>query len=263
MTEPRYPISTLEDTDTPVMLTVFDTEFVGDMTFSKSGLRQYRVRNSAGETVKLSKFAQPSLWRPIGEWPFELPEPAVVTRDKPKEDRQATRNIDDTESGDGWPYPHIKLGAPGTPPVSMGETEARLLRAIRTLDVVMRRPRRSESTWPPALLVRAKAVEKYIRSQGRAPGLREGDYDYFHIDHSELNAYPEHFIPTHRDVSDVDQGVFRWAGSDRLFNLILHMKAANPPFSLQQIAEREHLSIDDVAKAYAKGLNRAFEKARA
>lgn len=262
MSEPRYPISTLDRPGTSVMLTVFGTEFVGDMIFSKSGLPQYRVQNSLGETVKLSKFAQPSLWRPIGDWPFELPEPAVETREKPSESRQATRNIDDTEHGDGWPYPHVKLGAPGEPPVSLEETEARLLRAIRTLDVIMRRPRQSESTWPPSLIVRAKAVEKYIRSQGRAPGLRDDDYDYFHVDHSELNAYPEHFIPTHRDVSDVDKGVFKWAGSDRLFNLVLHMKAANPPFSLQQIAEREHLHIDKVAKAYAQSLSHAFERAR-
>lgn len=264
----RYPISTLDYEGVPVWFTVGDRELLGFIKFTRSGRPIYRI-GTARKSEDLPNHARPALWRPVDPkaWPDQLPEPATVQPDVawgrqspiPNEPDPTVRDMD------RWPYPHVELGRAGELPKSVEEAEARVLRALRCVDVLYRDPpERSETAWPHDLMVSAALLKKLLSSSrtGKLPWLRDDDYRDVHIDLSDLSQRPARWVPTRRDLSDVEAGVLSWLGvltnkERRLFK----WRSDLPQWSFPQIAELTKRDVDEVQSAYKAACERLFKEA--
>lgn len=176
----------------------------------------------------------PFAFRPadLARWPHPLPaplDPAFGPKRPPARVAEAAEPLQD--GSDDWPYPGLALGL-GVP-ASGEECEARILRAFRTsasavgghighgasgycADI----PREMVKT---ALKWAAQAREAEDRREGRAP---------------DLEAVRSGWTPTKRDVEDWTVALSWLDGVSQRAVLILSLRAADPPWSFRQIAER-------------------------
>jgi hypothetical protein len=272
---PRYPIASLDVDDIDVLFTVGSYEVVGRVRFTASGKPRYQQRVERKKLQDLPKHCRVSLWRPLpsAPWPFELPDPAVLTREIPKTTLNTASPADEDapEEGPGWPNPDVRLGRPGEPPESIEEVEARLLRALRIQAKENRSGAKSEVLWLKCLQVEARVVEQHLIASTRGGkqdpfvvGFRPEDYDQFHIVKDGLHARPAPFMPTPRDVSDYEDGIVaRWLGMvprrDRWF---FTARAKNPPLSWRQIADEEREYQHVVKGRYRDALKAILRKVR-
>lgn len=265
----RYPISALEIEGLPVWFTLGDQEIMGFVKFTRSGRPVYRV-GTARKSDDLPRFAKPALWRPVNPdaWPETLPEPATVQQPvewvetKTKPESQPEPSVRDM---DRWPYPHVTLGRADEKPKTVEEAEARILRALRTVDAIYRdRPDVSPAAWPRDLMVSAAVLKKMLSSSrtGKLPWLRDEDYRDVYVDMSDLSPRPARWMPTRRDLSDLDAGCLDWMRDlSRKMQSLLRWRAAIPRYSFTQIAEMTSRQEDDVRKEYAIACARLFRKA--
>jgi len=265
----RYPISALEVEGLPVWFTLGDQEVMGFVKFTRSGRPVYRV-GTARKSDDLPKFARPALWRPVNveTWPEALPEPATVQKPvawvetKPKQESLPDPAVRDV---DRWPYPHIVLGRAGEKPRCIEEAEARVLRALRTVDAIYRdRPDVSPSAWPRDLIVSAAVVKKMLSSSrsGKLAWFRDEDYRDVFVDVSDLSPRPARWMPTRRDLSDLDVGCLDWMRDlSRRMQSLMRWRAAIPRYSFTQIAEMTGRDEEDVRKEYCIACARLFRKA--
>lgn len=261
----RYPISTLDLEGIPVWFTVGDRELLGFIKFTRSGRPVYRV-GTFRKSDDLPSHARPALWRPVDPnvWPEPLPEPATVQIavewgkpiPPPRHSEPSVRDMD------RWPYPHIDLGRAGSVPKSVEEAEARTLRALRCVDVIYRdEPERSETAWPRDLMVSAAMLKKLLSSSrtGKLPWLRDEDYRDVHVDVSDLSPRPARWVPTRRDLSDVEAGCLAWMNAlSKKDRRLFRWRSDLPQWSFQQIAEMTRQDEDDVFKAYKAACVRLF-----
>jgi hypothetical protein len=252
----RYPISTLDSESVDVWLTLGDREVVGHVTFTKSGRPRYRVRIDRRTVEDLPKHATPALWRPIdpGDWPERLPEPAALTRHQMRADPQPSEPEDFATEGDAWPYPGLRLGRPTDRPESAREAEARLLRALRTREHANYDPIKVQTAWPGELFKSIEALNRWIASTKtkQLGHLRPDDYADIYIDASALEAVFIPFRPTHRDVSDFENGLpFRWLSSvPKKYVWLFDARSANPPKSWAWLAHGERVTVHTLKKQY-------------
>lgn len=163
--------------------------------------------------------------------------------------------IDPHLSSDGWPYPDIALGQQ-TAPTSIEECEARILRAYRTSDA-QRRVGHGPGSFcgdipsdmvKIALMTAAREREREERREGRAP---------------DLEAVRSGWTPGERDKEDWTYALAWLNGVDRRALRILALRAADPPWSFRQIAERLRLGSHETVRArYLAALRWAFEVAQ-
>lgn len=265
----RYPISSLDYEGVPVWFTVGDRELVGFIKFTRSGRRVFRV-GSLCKSEDLPTHARPSLWRPVdpNTWPDQLPEPATV-RMSVEWQSETRANLAQIEPSvrdmDRWPYPHIELGRAGVPPKSVEEAEARVLRALRCVDVLYRDPpERSETAWPHDLMVSAALLKKLLSSSrtGKLPWLKDDDYRDVHIDVSDLSPRPARWVPTRRDLSDVEAGCLSWTHClTKKEHRLFRWRSDLPQWSFGQIAEMTRRDVDEVQSAYKEACERIFKEA--
>lgn len=268
----RYRIADLDIEGTPVIWTMASGDDAeGYLTITARGRRVYRVYTDSPrrrQSADLPSFSAPALWRPLfpDRWPDVLPEPAVVlepifdARHRP----QPSPAIETIGEPDGWPYPDLVLTL-GTPK-SIEEAEARVLRGLRTQQVLERLDERphGDTLWPPALMFKARMVAKALKSSrtGQLGFLRREDYSDIHVDRSDLRALPDVWIPTRRDVGDVENGVLTWLrdlteGQAR----IVHMRAAMPQYSWRAIAEFRRHSVEHAKTVYGSALEWIWRRA--
>lgn len=268
----RYRITDLDIEGTPVLFTVGGEEVEGCLIITSRGRRIYRIYTDSPRrkhTRDLPSFAEPSLWRPLypERWMEQLPAPAVIQqamydgtiRPEPSEQTEPVREVDD------WPIPGLRIGLGR--PNSRDEAEARIMRAIRTSDALERLDddRRSTACWPPALLFKARQVEKALRSSrtGTLGSLHKSDYEQIHVDKSDLRALPDIWIPTRRDISDIEANVLLWLrGLTPNPSHVLHMRAARPQYSWRAISEYLHRSDYVVKRWYTNAIDHVWQKAR-
>ena len=263
----RYSIATLTLEGLPVWWTTGAGEVRGYLKVTRKGRRIYRVIIDRANTVDLPDHAVPSLWRPIdpGKWPEPLPARAVVML-PPERPRPVPSEPEPfAETGAGWPYPDLRLGAAGEAPQSERELEARILRALRTLDQSPKDRFAKTTAWPGALLMQAQAVRAALRASksGRLPFLTDRDHEDYYIDRSELDARPARWSPTPRDVSDLNANILRyWTQFSRAQRRITHLRALNPPHSWRHIADLMGTDPARIKQLYSSAMRQAWETAR-
>lgn len=268
----NYRIPDLDIEGHPVIYTMpSGQEVEGYLAITARGRRIYRVYTDSPrrrQSEDLPSFSTPALWRPlyIDKWPDELPPPAIIL-EAPERAVEASPQIEQIEEPDGWPYPGLVLTL--VKPASKEEAEARVLRGIRTSIVLERLDDRpsGDTAWPPALLFKARRVAAALRASrsGTLPWLTRADYADFHVDKSDLRALPSVWIPTRRDVGDVENGVLLWlnALTDGQ-STVVHMRAASPQYSWRAIQEfNGNTSVAVVKKIYSKAIDAIWERATA
>jgi hypothetical protein len=267
----RYGIGTLDLPGLDVWFSIAGSEVRGYLFLTPSGRPRYRIyvtENGRRHTQDLPRSATPDLWRPAVAWPEPLPAPAVLTKPVAWQSPPVPqRTAEPPEPVAGWPYPNLRLGRAGTPPKTVQEAEARILRAIRTRwvqerDTDLRGP---TALWPKDLMVAAAVVEKNMRASPtrKLAGFRPEDYEQVFVDESDLRARPARWVPEPRDVSDYEwrpNGPLYWPvpWSKHLFS----RRSAMPVWTFGQIADDEGLSESEVIEIYAEACQTAFERAQ-
>lgn len=266
----RYRLADLDIEGHPVIYTMpSGQEVEGYLAITARGRRVYRVYTDSPRrkaSQDLPSFSHPALWRPLfpARWPDALPEPAIIL-EAPERKIEASPQIERVDEPDGWPYPELVLTLGR--PASKVEAEARILRGIRTSVVLERLDERpsGDVAWPPALLFKARRVAAALRSSrsGTLPWLTRDDYRDFHVDKSDLRALPSVWIPTRRDVGDVENGVLLWCNvMTEMQSRIVHMRAAMPQYSWRAIAEVIHYTGPWKVKAvYGKAMDAIWRRA--
>lgn len=263
-----FPIDALHQKNEPVKFWLGEGVLVGKLT-ERRGNKIFLVRSQDRKFRPLPKHCKPFAWKPIGLWSWELPAPITEVKTKVLEPQEITGSAY-FEKHDS--IPRVRLGAWNERPASLLETEARLLRGIRTqqhldgLDHVGHKPK--TVGWPPALMAEARAVQKWLENtpRGEWGTFRHGDYQDFHIDRSNKDAMPARWQPTPRDIGDVeiDQGniLTAWAGhlTARQWRILV-ARAARPPFSWVQISERENLSDTSCQRHFRKAITTSHWRA--
>jgi hypothetical protein len=267
----RYPISTLDSDEHDVLLTVGEVEMVGRVRFTNTGLPRYQIREGK-RLVDMPRKASAQLWRPVdvNTWPYELPEPAWLTREqnKPVPALQMVPSGDYEDDGD---IPSgVYLGRPHEPPACVSEVKVRLIRCMRTRTVMEKDVRRVEKLWPQPWLDEATIKQKQLEAQKRRRkdiepvmfGWRESDYQDFYVDASGLNSLPARFKPTHRDVSDYEANIDqRWMAFIPAYDKwIFKARAEVPPAQWFQIADTEKVDEHVIVERYGKALERIFKR---
>lgn len=200
----------------------------------------------------------PQAWRPVPgvPWPDPLPEPLAHWQ-PPREPGQhspppETEPDDPTQSGDGWPYPRLRLGE-RVPPVSIEECEARLLRALRTSA--------SRETGSVGIAHRntcadipAEFVKIALRYE-HAEALRRGDYS------PETHAVRSGWTPVRRDIEDWLYALGWINGLHGRALRTLEMRAADPAFSFRAIAAALRISAQGAHDLYRGAVRRAYRTA--
>lgn len=269
----RYRITDLDVEGTPVIFTMTaGVDVEGCLVITSRGKRIYRIYTDSPrrrQTQDLPSFSEPSLWRPLfpERWTEQLPAPAIVmqplydatVRPQPSEQTEPVREVDD------WPIPGIKLTL--ARPASRDEAEARILRAIRTSEMLenLDEHHRSTACWPPSLLFKARQVEKALRSSrtGTLGFLHKSDYEQIHVDRSDFRALPDVWIPTRRDIGDIEQNCMLWLrGIQANPSHVVHMRAARPQYSWRAICEYLGRSDYVVKRWYTNAIDHVWERAR-
>lgn len=272
MTPTRYRLSDLNVENEHVWWTIGTGEVRGFLKITRRGNRIYRVITGFKQTEDLPEHHAPMLWRPVNlaTWPDVLPlRPAP--RPNPPEFSTPVLSAPEpfAETGDGWPYPGMRLGRPDEKPETTEEAEARLLRMVRT-HIFKERQKDDQlgfrsDCWPKDLRHGAIGVKEALRNSktGRLSYLTVDDYSDFHVVHSDLDARPAQWIPTRRDLGDYERHRLTWWDqTTKLAKEIIRLRAANPPYSWKQIADRTP-SIGSPEKIYDAAMKQVYRRSRA
>lgn len=201
----------------------------------------------------------PAAWRPVDPdaWQHPLPaplDPALGPNHPAPPRREAPEPIDPHLASDGWPFPGLPLGD-GTP-ASRAECEARVLRAFRTSA-----SRVGGGVGHRRLDTCADIPREIIDASCR----RNAAWWSVHAD-ADGGAYEavrSGWTPTRRDMADWDR-VLSWLNGLASQKIrIVALRAADPPWSFRQIAEKLRMkSHNTVRRAYAEAIAWAYETAR-
>lgn len=271
MGAPRYNIKSLSIPGLDVWFSVAGKEVRGYLFLTPSGRPRYRVyvtEYGRRHSQDLPRHAWPDLWRPAVPWPEPLPMEATVMRPVAWQSKPPPlRTVEPSEPVVGWPYPNLRLGRAGTPPKTIQECEARILRAIRTSRVQERDDdnRGPSALWPKDLVIAAAIVEKSMRASKtrKLPGFRPEDYEQFYIDESDLEARPARWDPLPRDVSDYEwrpRGPLYWP-PDWSWSLFAR-RADMPVWTFGQIADKDDMGESETIELYADACQTAFERSQ-
>lgn len=202
----------------------------------------------------------PSAWRPIdpAAWPHPLPAPlgpAFGSRLPRAAPVEPAEGVDPHLASDGWPYPDIALGE-GVP-ASREECEARVLRAFRTSASRaggggVGHVRRGMCADIPKEIVLASVHlnEVWWSAHPDADG-------------SIYEAVRSGWTPTERDKNDWLTALGWLSGLDRKSLRAVALRAADPPWSFTQIAERIGVRRNVTARGvYERAIDHAFWRAR-
>lgn len=179
------------------------------------------------------------------------PPPANVDEARPCPEEDGREDFDPHLASDGWPHPGLPLTL-GLP-ASLAECEARILRGFRTS--ASRGGGASVGHVSRALCsdIPSELVRKVSFDAERAR-VAAGEYD--------LEAVQSGWTPTKRDLADWDTALSWLNALDRRSVRIVALRAANPPFSFRQIAERLRVkSHNGVRAMYAAAMEAAFRAA--
>lgn len=201
----------------------------------------------------------PRCWAPLisGVWPRPLPDPLPSpygSLDSVAQDVPEAEALDAAACDDGWPYPGLALGC-RTPPATMEECEARLMRGLRTEGsravTGLECRRRTICGDIPAELV--KLVRKRCEAERWADGERTGE---------EYEAVRSAWTPTRRDLTDWDYAL-DWllgvpADHRRRARQVMVLRAADPRFSWDQLANRMQISTSAARALYRRAIEGAF-----
>ena len=261
---PRYPIEDLYHDTEDLWLTVYDREVKGRVRFTRAGKRKYRRYVSLRHTEDLPKHAEPSLWRPFSEWPYEWPDSARMTVEQVRPIPKISEPISPIHLGNGalWPHAHIRLGRPNEKPECADEAEARYLRAVRTHRHMTRETVAAPCLWPKPLIVASQLVAKYLETSksGQLAHFQRGDYDDFFIDRSGLEARRVAFDPTPRDVSEWELGIWiEWRPTTDAG--LIESQAQNPPPSFYELADTLSTTVAAIARRYESAKEELYRRA--
>jgi len=208
----------------------------------------------------------PLAWRPWvpGVWPDPLPEPvqgAVIRRQeagRAEQDGAVASHTDVLISDScllspehGWPYPGLALGE-RTPPRSRQEAEARVLRALRTMNVLPR-PRNGGGgggCWPREWTVLAARLDALER-------LASGERD------THVPPVRSTWLATRRDQGDWLYALKWMGGLADAHRRVIRLRAADPPYGWREIARREQIARQDVQQRYEAAIDAVWRAARA
>lgn len=276
----RYPIDTLDIESEPVWFTLGEGEVEGCLKVTARNRYVYRVfvdGHRRPKTKDLPKHAVPYLWRPIypDRWPEPLPEAASIlspTYDPEKKPAPDPEPQDEIIPDHDWPLPGIVCGPPGQAPKSRAEAEARIRRALRTAKEWERADRpRSQILWPQPWLIEAKIIEKRLRASpsGDLVGLTREDLTDFYIDRTDLRALPTIWLPTRRDIGDIEQGVLNWLRAlSREERTLLTFRSVNPEWTWRMIGDwyrtnrRTVLSRYKLVSRYERAIDKIWNASR-
>lgn len=208
------------------------------------------------EVIDVRRAGEPTAFRPLegSVWAGDLPQPIVGWSPRPMTTAAtfAAHDADPIAQGmrdtDGWPFPGLRLGC-RVPPETDKECEARVLRAYRHMASMPRvgiQHRTIAADWP--------AEWYYIGDRiNRQEAAKDG-----HIGDERVA-----WVSTRRDATDWDYAL-DWIKSMRAGpRELIEKRAANPPWSFWQIADRDRTNPDTVRKRYRAAIELAFELARA
>ncbi len=189
-----------------------------------------------------------------GEWP-ELPEPLLAPKMAPAPLPELAPPPEPAEVDD-WPYPGLKLGS-CTPPRSLEECEARVLRALRTMDG---QPRvgiaiRSIAADIPSELYYLMRRQQMADDLARLRENRKIDTD--------LKTVRIAFTLLRRDWSDWDYALDWYRGLSRDSRELIRMRAENPPFTWRQIGRHRKESHETSRRTYEAAIASMYRAATA
>lgn len=261
---PRYLVSILYHDTEDLWLTVQDREVKGRVRFTRAGKPRFRRYVSLRNTEDLTGHFEPSLWRPVNHWPYELPDNAGMTVEivRPKPTVSPPLPPLHVGTGDFWPHPQVHLGRPTDKPESADEAEARYLRMIRTHLLMTKVTHDSECSWPRPWMIEAALIGKTLHACGRdeLPWFRPGDKNDFHIDLSSLEARPVPFEPTPRDVSEWELG--RWVTWRPITDAgLIESQAQNPPPSFHELADTLSTTVSAIKRRYESAKEELYRRA--
>lgn len=275
-TEAWYPLSHLvpeRHRGLRVMLRGPDWEAPGKVDRHPENRRWcwYQWREALGEFVLLVPWRRPNLavpgtnpnarpsvleptaWAPIGAWPERLPEPVGRYRYVPQPPAEDPGTP--PEESDGWPCPGMMLGK-RVPPRSIEETEARILRGLRTMDTLVRVENISggsvASDWLPELYWVGAKCPLYQDEEGRVVKL---------VDPNRIEDVRALWVSTLRDRTDWEFALDWWRRLDRRDREVIEMRAANPPYSFAGIGLRFRVTPNTARRWYVDAIARAHRLA--
>jgi hypothetical protein len=276
---PRFSISTLDVEDEHIWLTMTDgSEWVGRMLLTPAGKQRFEIFQGGRRYEKIPH-QRVSLWRPIDQrkWLYELPEvTATLTKEieRPRAAPILSPEVDFED--DGHIPPGLHIGRAGEPPETVEEVKIRLIRTIRTRNVLEREVTPVETLWLPQWVAGIKVLQEQYRSRKallkkrgsdanpEMRGWRPEDHDDYYAD-GALDALPARFTPEHRDVSDYEANTDKiwleliWPKDRGLF----HCRAQIPPLSWWALADAERLDESAIKDRYRGALERLFQKVKA
>lgn len=215
------------------------------------------------EFVNRETDQSPVAFRPLdlSAWRHPLPEPldssfgASVAQCQPR--LEAQEALDPHHGSDDWPYPGLRLGAEGAVPKSREECEARILRAFRTSHSSAGGfvGHMSSGTCADIPREQVQIALAHCNAERIREELRLGVAQ-------PLNAVRSGWTPTKRDIGDWVQAL-QWLNSAEPRAVhVVELRAADPPWSFRQIAERMRLSSHNTARRwYAAAVAHAFASA--
>lgn len=202
----------------------------------------------------------PTAWRPADPaiWRHPLPEPlswpAMGPNRAAEPPQEPLEPIDPHLSSDGWPHPGLRLGL-GVP-ASREECEARVLRAFRTS---------ASRAGGGSVGHRAREICADIPKEIVLASVRRNELWWsIHpdADGSVYQAVRSGWAPSKRDIADWVEALGWLNGFERRSMRVIALRAADPPWSFRQIAERIGVKRNVTAKAvYERAIDQAFEAA--
>lgn len=201
----------------------------------------------------------PALWRPAPGivWPDALPAPiehhfTARAMDLTPHPTEADA-LDPYLAHDGWPAPGLKLGE-RTPPVSFEECEARILRAFRTEETRAGGVRGHRGSGGFCGDIPSDMVRIALKA-AEAQRLAESGERSF-------EAVRSAWSPTRRDNGDWDYAQAWLRPVSARDRQIVKWRAADPPWSWRQIAEKLRVSKTGVELRYRAAIETACKFAQ-
>lgn len=201
----------------------------------------------------------PTAWRPldVAAWPHPLPaplDPSFGPKRPPTATPEAAEALDPHIGDDGWPYPGLVLTL-GTP-ASREECEARVLRAFRTS---------ASAAGGGAIGHAARTMSADIPKEIILASIRLNEAWWSvhpDADGGVFEAVRSGWTPNKRDVGDWVTALGWLDYLEPRAVRVISLRAADPPFSFRQIAERIRVSHHVTAKRiYERAIDAAFASA--
>lgn len=196
----------------------------------------------------------PNSFRPVDEaaWPYALPaplDPPLGPKRPPAALPAAPEPLDPHHGSDDWPYPGLALGRL-TAPRSREECEARVLRAYRTSAA---QPRTGHGGSSLCADIPKEIVLASVR-------LNEAWWSVHpDADGGVFEAVRSGWTPTERDIADWWVALGWLNHVEPKARRAVALRAADPPWSFRQIAERLGVMSHNTARAlYGRAIDHAF-----